>query len=406
MARAALAQIEHPHVSADILDLLKMGRDFSIDHNRKHIRVLIVDDDEMDFDILKRSMSQMESFDVEFHYACGLNSAREICNSTNIDIAFVDYCLGADSGVRAIKEIGGRGGNCAIVMISGMPGNEVPQMALNAGAINHVNKNEITPALLDTIVRSSLYTHEIETQLKDTIVALNHADQAKNNFFSRMSHDLKTPLNAILGYSQAIQAGIYGENKSTKYNEGIDSIYNAGSQLLDVINDLILKASNSQAIEKLDIRAESAHQLMIRSVATVGQFAKSCGHVLEIETPDHDVLINCNAEIIHQAITNILSNAIKYSDTTGSSITLSVQELGDMVEIGIKDNGIGMSAEDIKLALETHGRVDLPAHLAKEGTGIGLSIVQEAVKANAGSFHLSSVPGKGTHAVIRLPKAE
>lgn len=406
MARSALAQKENHQHSADILDLLNMGRDFSIDHDKKCINILIVDDDEIDFNILKRSMSMMESFDASFYYASGLISAREICSTTEIDIAFVDYCLGVDSGVRAIKEIGGRGGDCAIVMISGMPGNEVPQIALNAGAINHVNKNEITPALLDSVVRSSLYTHEIETKLKNTIVALNDADQAKNNFFSRMSHDLKTPLNAILGYSQAIQAGIYGENKSEKYNEGIDSIYSAGTHLLDVINDLILKASNSHAIEKLEIGTESAQELLEKSASTVSEFARSCGQSVEIEVPENDVLISCNAEIMHQAITNILSNAIKYSDSVGTSILLSVRDLDDVAEIKIKDNGIGMSAADIKLALENHGRVELPAHLAREGTGIGLSIVQEAVKANSGTFLLRSTPGKGTHAIIRLPKAK
>ena len=132
----------------------------------RKLSVLVIEDSQPDFELVKRTLRLMEVFDAEVHHAYDIVSARDILEAVKIDLAIVDYCLGADSGVRAIKEAGGRGGDFPIIMVSGMPAPEIQQIALNAGALNHINKHSPSPLLMDNTIRSALHTHVLEGRLK------------------------------------------------------------------------------------------------------------------------------------------------------------------------------------------------------------------------------------------------
>lgn len=374
-----------------------------IETKRRRISVLVVDDDEIDYHIIQRNLSRMQAYEADIHYAQDLVTAREITAMHAIDLALVDYCLGVESGVSAITEIGGRCGRIPVIMVSGMPGTEVPQIALKAGAINHINKNELSPVMFDSLIRSAIYTHRIEAQLQSTIQELNRANQAKDNFFSRMSHDLKTPLNAILGYCEAMKAGVYGELESSAQSEAINNIQNAGHFLLETINNLIVQASSSEAVKGPEFQPLKVSEILANAINIVEQFAKSSGHEINADGLDCDIHVNGQKLNLTQAITNVLTNAIIYSDKP-SEILVSLHEREEYVELRIQDHGIGMNEEDITKAFEHQGRVELPAHLAKEGTGFGLSIVQDVIKAHSGTLRYSSVPEQGTLVVINIPK--
>ncbi len=397
------AAFDHSSNHSNILELFDKDNSNNNKLKPRKLSVLIVDDSEIDFQIIKRTLKRMETYDTDVYYAADVVEAREITANYQIDMALIDYCLGLDSGIRAVNEIGGRCGRIPVIMVSGMPGPEVPQMALRAGAINHINKNEISPALLDSIIRSALYTHRVEAQLQRTIVELNKADQAKNDFFSRMSHDLKTPLNAILGFSDAIKSGVYGESTSEGCDRAVENIHDAGHTLLETINNLIVQASNSQAIKAPEFENIRVGDILMDSIRIVEPFAKSAGHTIVFDEIVSNREINCQVENFTQAITNILSNAIKYSNDP-SDILISAAESNTSVEITIKDHGIGMSDADMKKAFQLHGRIEQPAHLAREGTGVGLSIVQDVISNHEGTLEYKSVPGEGTEVKITLPK--
>lgn len=384
-----------------VLNFFKNDMMTGIEPDRRRISVLIVDDDEVDFFIIKRSLSQMQAYDADIHYANNIETAREIAATQRVDLALVDYCLGTETGVRAIEEIGGRGGQIPIIMVSGMPGTEVPQIALKAGAINHINKNEVSPVLFDSMFRSALYTHRLETQLRDTIYELNQADRAKDNFFSRMSHDLKTPLNAILGYTQALQTEVYSDEDSR--NKALKNISEAGQLLVETINDLIIRASNNEALEKPTFKPVSISEILANAVNFVEPFARSSGHELEVDGLANEAIIECHSDRLIQALTNLLSNAVKYTHKPGR-ITLSVKETDADVEIEIQDSGIGMSREELQTALIKNGRVEQSGVRKKEGTGIGLSIVQDTIKQHNGDMICKTKPNEGTSFLIRLPK--
>ena len=389
----------------NIINLLKPNSELDASCEATGINVLVLEDNEIDFEIMQRNLREMENYDAEIFHASDLEMARGIAECVNIDIALVDYCLGLDSGVMAINDIGGRCGDFAVIMVSGMPGREISQIALNAGAINHLDKNIISSILLETTIRSAIYTHRIERRLSNTILELERADRSKSNFFARMSHDLKTPLNAIIGYSEAISEGALGKPDSQAYQRGISSIHKAGTHLLKVINDLILQAHRESDDQTAPFDLVNLCDLVSASVEMVESFANSCEHTFKIIAKNDRLIAECQPALLQQALINILTNCVKYSPD-GSTTRITISEESESCKVAIVDSGIGMSCDELKIAMQPYGRVKLPTKLSREGTGIGLSIVQQIVENHSGMMQVNSEPGNGTEVILKLPKVD
>ena len=95
------------------------------DEGVQKINVLVIEDNDTDFELIRRSLRNLEGYTAEVFHAHDVVTVRSLIRKVNFDVALVDYCLGADSGLRAIQEVGGRCGDCAIILVSGMPGHEV-----------------------------------------------------------------------------------------------------------------------------------------------------------------------------------------------------------------------------------------------------------------------------------------
>ena len=404
---AVITQLNpHKNGHENISGLWQVEMDYQLGADKRKITVLVVEDSEVDFEILKRNLRQMNAFEAEIYHACDLVSARGIAEIIDIDVALIDYHLGPDSGVRSIQDFGGRCGNCVNIMVSGMPEHEVAQIALNAGAINYINKNHINPILLETTIRSALHTHRIEKVLKNTVIELERANKSKCRFFSRMSHDLKTPLNAILGYSQAIKLGIYGEKDEQKYVEAIGNIEDAGTQLLNVINDLIIQSSYDGDVDSSEFQLVDLTEIVANSVSVISSYADSLDHKILVEEHPAELSVECQSGILQQAIVNLLTNAIKYTPN-GGTICVSTHELHSHTEIHVTDNGVGMTPNEIEEALKPYGRVGpVAGSNSKEGTGIGLSIVEEIIERHSGALEITSEKDEGTRCIVKLPKPQ
>ena len=147
---------------------------------RSSISVLVIEDDYADFLLLERTFQQLESYEADLYHAPSLERAREILMQRSFDLAIVDFWLGLDTGVRVLNEIGGRAGHLAAILLTGVPGHYVKQSALKAGAICCIDKNQLTPSLLENTIRSTLHTHRIEQKIRATVVELELANRTKS----------------------------------------------------------------------------------------------------------------------------------------------------------------------------------------------------------------------------------
>lgn len=228
------------------------------------------------------------------------------------------------------------------------------------------------------------------------------ANKAKSELLANMSHELRTPLNAVIGFAEIMKAEMFGPLGAPKYMEYIGDIHTSGRHLLDLINDVL----DVSAIEagKLTLFEERVPVGSLVAAATrmVAERAESQGIDLRLEAvPELDVVVDQRR--LKQVLINLLSNAVKFTPA-GGRITVSVHVTKDRVlEISVADTGIGMSAEEIELALQVFGQVDGSLQRRHEGTGLGLPICMGIMERHGGSLRLLSSKAKGTTVIATLP---
>ena len=136
------------------------------------VRVLVVEDDFGDYDLVARALAKMRHFQAAATRANTLESARRLMAKHVYDVVLINYQLGLDCGVRLLQEIGGRGAAAVPILMTSLPDHEVQEIALRAGAIGCIHKCDISPTLLETTIRYALYTHRIEGQISGMLHAL------------------------------------------------------------------------------------------------------------------------------------------------------------------------------------------------------------------------------------------
>ena len=217
-----------------------------------------------------------------------------------------------------------------------------------------------------------------------------------------MSHELRTPLNAVIGFSELLSRQMFGALGNPKYVEYADSIQHSGRHLLGVINT-VLDLSKHQAgklqlmIEPLDLA-----EIVGRCSAMMRDQCARAGLELRIRSAD-GLTMEGDAGKLQQMLLNLLSNAAKF--TEAGSIAVTAELSGhDRVMLRVTDTGIGMSPEEIPVALAIFGQIDTRLARRYEGTGLGLPLVNSIVELHGGELQIDSVPGQGTAVTIFLPR--
>jgi len=231
------------------------------------------------------------------------------------------------------------------------------------------------------------------------------ANLSKSEFLANMSHELRTPLNAILGFAQMIQAQTIGPDQGERYIQYAKDIYVSGSFLLAIINDILdlskIEAGKVTLDERdLDIAeiVESAVRL-VRARAGDGEL----GLTVDVFVEPAGKRLRADERIVRQMLLNLLSNAIKFTPAGGSvQLSARCREDGGMA-FCVDDSGIGMTPEDITVALSSFGQVEGVLTRSAEGTGLGLPLVASLAELHDGSLELESQPGQGTRATINFP---
>ena len=217
-----------------------------------------------------------------------------------------------------------------------------------------------------------------------------------------MSHELRTPLNAILGFAEIIRDRLLGP-VADRYAEYAQDIHSSGTHLLGIIND-ILDLSKVEA-GRIDLVEEIVDvQGIVRSVVLLLRERVATAELaLKVELPDPVLLIRADERKLKQVLMNLLSNAVKFTPP-GGEIRVGVRvesERGLVIEV--RDNGIGIAAEDIARALSPFGQVDSRLSRRYEGTGLGLPLARALTELHGGVLELDSAPGRGTAVRIVLP---
>ena len=226
------------------------------------------------------------------------------------------------------------------------------------------------------------------------------ASRAKSEFLSNISHELKTPLNAIIGFADIIRTD---QKSAPKTAEQAAHIWHAGHRLLQAINDILDISRVELGRLSLERTPHRIDDIVRSCVALIGPAVAEKKHQLTVRVPEDLPLVTVDGARIKQVLLNLLSNACKFTAAGGKIIVLAESRNNQSLTVVVTDTGCGMSAEQIAKALVPFGRIDAGYARAHEGVGLGLPLSRALVAEHGGKFHIVSKPGAGTTVAFTLP---
>ena len=246
---------------------------------------------------------------------------------------------------------------------------------------------------------------ERENELRAAKREAERASQAKSEFLANMSHELRTPLNAIIGFSEIIMSGTMGPAGTAKHVEYAEDINKSGLHLLNLINEILdlskIEAGKLELNEgPVDVKAtfEVCLAIVADPIAEAG---------LSLKTDLAPTLPHLWADELKlkQIVINLLSNALKFSDPPGEVRLKAHIEANGSFVFTVGDDGIGMTPEEIPVALSPFGQVSSSLDRTHNGTGLGLPLTKALVELHGGRLEIESFAGVGTTVTVRLPSA-
>lgn len=264
----------------------------------------------------------------------------------------------------------------------------------------------ILTALLLIFARYYALTRQQVEELNEARKEAQQANRAKSEFLSNMSHDIRTPMNAIVGMTAIATANI---NDTQQVQNCLKKISLSSKHLLGLINDVLDMSKIESGKMSLNVDQVSLREVMDSIVNIVQPQVKAKRQRFEVSI--HDISsenICCDSVRLNQVLLNLLSNAIKFTPE-GGQITVSLHEAASpkgedwvRVYLRVKDNGIGMTPEFQKIIFESFAREDSARVHRTEGTGLGMAITKYIIDMMGGTIELKSELGKGTEFFVTL----
>ena len=257
----------------------------------------------------------------------------------------------------------------------------------------------------ETIEKQKKEEEELRKQLEEALQMAQAANQAKTTFLSNMSHDIRTPMNAIIGFTGLAASHLDDKDRVREY---LTTIARSSEHLLSLINDVLdmsrIESGRMTLHEKEESLAEILHSL--RDIVHADVHAKQ--HKFFIDTVDvRNELVCCDKLRLNQVLLNLVSNAIKYTHPGGTISLRIIQKPASKAGYGTfefrcKDNGIGMSEEFAKTVFDPFVREETTTVSGIQGTGLGMAITKNIVEMMGGSISVNSKKGLGTEFVVMV----
>lgn len=225
------------------------------------------------------------------------------------------------------------------------------------------------------------------------------SEKLRREFSANVSHELKTPLQSILGYSEIMLSGLVKKDDSPRF---LQKIYDEAKNLLHLIDDIIklskLEEHNLDTLDEIDLKT------IAQNIISRLQHKAAQNNIrLTLNCPAEKCSMIGITSMIEETFSNLIDNAIKYNNP-GGSVNVAIVEKENKWVISVADTGMGIAPEEKDRIFERFYRIDKSRHKAVEGTGLGLSIVKHSIMYHKGSIKINSSIGRGTTFIVKLPK--
>ncbi len=393
------------------------------------LSILLVDDDEVDRMAVRRALTKA-GVQMNLSEVGDCQSAIAALTNHTYDCVFLDYRLPDNDGLSLIRQLRSAKIKVPLVVLTGQGDEQIAVELMKAGATDYLCKSRVSPETLAQVLRNAIRVYRAEMQItladrhiresNEALIRKNHelekqrqqiqlqnlklleASRLKSQFLATISHELRTPMNAIIGFSQLLlrpKIGIL----TPQQKDMLERILNNGKNLLVLLNE-VLDFSHVEA-GQLELKPEifDLSKIVNAAVAEMRSLAEAKKLNVLVQNQLQNPMLFNDSVRVRQIITNLLSNAIKFTES--GSIWVDIKEVaGNRVAIAVRDTGIGIAAEDFNHIFEAFRQVDQTTTRKYPGTGLGLAIIDSLVQMMGGKIIIESQLGQGSMFCIELPR--
>lgn len=374
----------------------------------KSVNLLLIEDNPEDAELIKALLLEATWTSFCIEVVPGLAEGCNTVAARKIDVVLLDLSLPDSSGLDSLFEtLAAAATNVAIIVLTGLDNEKIGVKAVRKGAQDYLIKGKITADSLSRSVRYSIERKRMEVELQKARDIAEAANLAKSEFLAVISHELLTPLNPILGFTEMLQKD---REISEEKREYLQIVSRSARHLLMIINDVIDFS-----------RIEAGKVLLKQTVVNLPEFLEKIVDMIQIQSqrkglcftadipPDLPVKVHVDERRLRQILINILGNAVRFTHKgeirfrvinlesfnkepqNKKSETQSVIRLRFQVE----DTGIGIPPDHLEKIFSSFHQVELSINHT-EGTGLGLAISQRMARMMGSTLHVSSTVGKGS----------
>jgi signal transduction histidine kinase len=355
--------------------------------------ILVVDDNDVMRDTLCKMLSQSG---YRVRDARSGEAALAEIDGEKPDLVLLDISMPYMDGfeVCEVVKANPETRDIPVIFLSALDDIEDKIRAFRVGAVDYVTK-PIHPEEVVARVESHLSLARQRKQIEG-LSAL------KDDLISIVSHDLKNPLQIILGYADLLSSVTDRDllNPEEQVVAALQ-IKTHANYMLSIIHDLLDLKRIEDGVP-LDMEASSLNQLLVTEYEAFELLAEQKQIRLELALPEDDLNVDVDPTRFKQAIHNLLSNAIKYTPS-GGNVLLSALVDGDRYLVQIADTGVGICEKDLPNIFKKFYRVKGAQHMDMKGTGLGLSVVQAIIEQHGGTIWVNSIEGRGSTFCISMP---
>jgi two-component system cell cycle sensor histidine kinase PleC len=234
-------------------------------------------------------------------------------------------------------------------------------------------------------------------------VAADHANRAKSEFLAHVSHELRSPLNAILGFAEMLEGQFFGPLGDARYREYAGDIRQSGLHLLSIINDILDLAKVEAGQHELEEEIVPLDGLVEAAMRVVRRRAEDKGIGLAAAVGE-GLRVRADGRALRQILVNLLTNAVKFTGRGGRVEAGAALRDDGWIAVHVRDTGVGIGPEHVDQVLTPFGQVGSSLVRQEDrGTGLGLPISKALAEAHGGGLRISSAPGEGTLVEVLLP---
>ncbi|HET8884454.1 MAG TPA: ATP-binding protein [Candidatus Saccharimonadales bacterium] len=364
------------------------------------IKVLLIDDDEDDYLIIKRVFAHIPDSPFVLSWCSDYDEAKKAITHKQYDIYLIDYRLGANTGLELLEFAQPYKRAEPFILLTGVGDKTIEKRSMKLAAADYLVKGTFNAELLARTLNYSLERKQVEAQRLNHLIELN---RAKDEFISLASHQLRTPATGVKQYLGMVLEGFVGELSESQ----MDMLHKANEsneRQLSIVSDLLKVAqvdAGKVQLRKLNVNLTALIKDVIKEQRATFQARHQKVVFQPVET---NLKLYFDHDTIRMVLENMIDNASKYSGAD-KTVTVELTETDEEVQISIADNGVGIKPEDQNRLFQKFSRIDNPLSTRVGGSGLGLYWAKKIIDLHQGRITFQSIADKGTTFTIHLPKS-